>query len=60
MDHAIYRTMDPRARILHGISEELAERTGNRKWFDLSEISGLCTHIYIRTYRGTEIEHGER
>ena len=36
MGHAVYKTMDPRARILYGISEKLAKRTGNMKWFELS------------------------
>lgn len=37
MGHAVYKTMDPRAKILRGISEKLAERTGNKKWFELSK-----------------------
>jgi citrate synthase len=36
MGHAVYMTMDPRARIICTISEKLAERKGNTKWFDLS------------------------
>ena len=36
MGHAVYKTMDPRARILSSISEKLAKRTGNIKWFELS------------------------
>ena len=35
MGHAVYKTMDPRARILSGISGRLAERTGDTKWFDI-------------------------
>ena len=42
MGHAVYKTMDPRARILYSISEELAERTQNPKWFELSrKIEGV-------------------
>jgi len=37
MGHAVYKTMDPRARILSTISEKLAQRTGNAKWFELSQ-----------------------
>ncbi len=35
--HRIYRTNDPRALQLRRISGELAEHTGNRKWYDMSE-----------------------
>jgi citrate synthase len=35
--HRIYRTYDPRARILKTIAEKLVEERGNRKWFDLAE-----------------------
>ena len=37
MGHAVYKTIDPRARILSTISEKLAQRTGNTKWFELSQ-----------------------
>jgi citrate synthase len=37
MGHAVYKTIDPRARILSNISEKLAHRTGNTKWFELSQ-----------------------
>jgi citrate synthase len=36
MGHAVYKTMDSRARILRTISEKMAKRTGNTKWFELS------------------------
>jgi citrate synthase len=36
MGHAVYKTIDPRARILRTISEKVAKRTGNTKWFELS------------------------
>src|SRR5439155_365872 len=36
--HRIYRTYDPRARILKNIAEKLAEeRGGSRKWLDIAE-----------------------
>ena len=34
--HRIYRTYDPRGRILKTIAEKLAEERGNRKWFDIA------------------------
>lgn len=36
--HRVYRVMDPRAKILKGMSRNLGERTGDTKWFDISEI----------------------
>ncbi|MBI4790775.1 MAG: citrate synthase [Chloroflexi bacterium] len=35
--HRIYKTNDPRALQLRRIAGELAEHTGNRKWYDMSE-----------------------
>jgi citrate synthase len=35
--HRIYRTYDPRARILKNIAEKLAEEGGSRKWLDIAE-----------------------
>lgn len=34
--HRVYRVMDPRATILKGVSEKLAEESGDSKWFDMS------------------------
>lgn len=36
--HRVYRVMDPRAKILKGMSRNLGERHGNTKWFEISEI----------------------
>jgi citrate synthase len=36
--HRVYRVMDPRAKILKGMSRDLGERHGNTKWFEISEI----------------------
>jgi len=35
--HRIYKTYDPRARILKTILEKLTEERGNRKWLDIAE-----------------------
>jgi citrate synthase len=35
--HAVYRTEDPRATELRGLSREMGDETGQRLWFDLSE-----------------------
>jgi citrate synthase len=34
--HRVYRTKDPRAKILEKMSEELGKRMGNTKWFEMS------------------------
>ncbi len=55
MGHTVYKTMDPRARILSGISEKLAERTGNTKWFDLSRKIESVTRAEFQKRKGKEI-----
>ena len=34
--HAVYRTMDPRARVLKRLSQEVGERAGETRWFEIS------------------------
>ena len=34
--HRVYRTEDPRATVLRQYAEELSDREGDRKWFDIS------------------------
>jgi citrate synthase len=35
--HAVYKTMDPRARILKRLSRETGERHGDLRWYEVSE-----------------------
>ncbi len=35
--HRVYKTMDPRAEQLRALSHQLAERTGNTKWIEMTE-----------------------
>lgn len=35
--HRVYKTLDPRAVSLRYMSRQLAESSGNRKWYDISE-----------------------
>jgi citrate synthase len=35
--HAVYKTMDPRARILKRLSRETGERHGDLRWYEISE-----------------------
>lgn len=34
--HRVYRVLDPRAKILRGVAEKLAEESGESKWFEMS------------------------
>ncbi|NBC22122.1 MAG: citrate synthase [Gammaproteobacteria bacterium] len=34
--HRVYKVMDPRATILKGVSQRLAEESGDSKWFEMS------------------------
>ncbi len=34
--HAVYTTMDPRARVLKRLSQEVGERAGDTRWFEIS------------------------
>lgn len=36
LGHAVYKTGDPRARILAPMSKKLGERSGDTKWYDMS------------------------
>jgi len=55
MGHAVYKTMDPRARILCAISEKMAEWTGNTKWFDLSRKIESVTRAEFKRRKEKEI-----
>jgi citrate synthase len=55
MGHAVYKTMDPRARILRTISEKLAQRTGNKKWFDLSRKIDIVSRDEFKKRKGKDI-----
>jgi citrate synthase len=35
--HAVYRTMDPRARILKRMAKDIGERHGDLRWYEISE-----------------------
>jgi len=37
MGHAVYKTVDPRSKILKQISQRLAGKTGRQKWYDYLE-----------------------
>jgi citrate synthase len=55
MGHAVYHTEDPRATILRGICSRLADRTGDRKWFELTKAVEVATKEEFRKLKGKEI-----
>jgi citrate synthase len=55
MGHAVYKTMDPRADILRRMSERLARRTENPKWFLITRRIEESTKQEFKRRRGGEI-----
>jgi citrate synthase len=55
MGHAVYRTEDPRATILRRICGRLAERTGDRRWFEMTKAIETATREEFRKIKGKEI-----
>jgi citrate synthase len=55
MGHAVYHTEDPRATILHGICVRLADRTGDRHWYELTKAIEAATQEEFRKLKGKEI-----
>jgi citrate synthase len=55
MGHAVYHTEDPRATILRGICIRLADRTGDRKWFELTKAVEAATQEEFKKLKGKEI-----
>jgi len=55
MGHAVYKALDPRADLLEHISEKLARRTGEPKWYLMTKEIERVTQREYRTRRGGEI-----
>jgi len=55
MGHAVYHTEDPRATILRGICSRLADRLGDRKWFELTKAIEAATEEEFRKLKGRDI-----
>jgi citrate synthase len=51
--HRVYKAADPRAEILRGMARQVAERSGNTQWFDMSaRLEELVlAHPYFRERR---------
>jgi citrate synthase len=55
MGHAVYHTEDPRATILRGICMRLADRTGDRTWFELTKAIEAATQEEFKKLKGKQI-----
>ena len=55
MGHAVYKTMDPRARILDPISRRLGEHAGETKWYEMTKELERQTQEAFRARKGSEI-----
>ena len=55
MGHAVYHTEDPRATILRRIDDRLADRTRDRRWFELTKTIEMATKEEFRKLKGKEI-----
>jgi citrate synthase len=55
MGHAVYHTEDPRATILREICSRMADRMGDRRWFELTRAIEAATKEEFRKLKGKEI-----
>ena len=55
MGHAVYKTVDPRAVILRQMSERLAQKTGESKWYFITKKIEEITEREFRTRKGRDI-----
>ena len=55
MGHAVYKALDPRADLLRHISEKLARRTGEPKWYLMTKEIEFNTQREYRARKGGEI-----
>ena len=55
MGHAVYHTEDPRATILREICVRLADRTGDRRWYELTKAIEATTKEEFRKMKGKEL-----
>jgi len=55
MGHAVYHTEDPRATVLRGMCERMANRIGDRQWCELTKAIEAATKEEFRKIKGKEI-----
>ncbi len=56
MGHAVYKTMDPRAKILKRLAFQLGEKTGQRVWPELTEAIEKAAMAELSARGKTEIQ----
>ncbi|MEJ5348045.1 MAG: citrate synthase [Desulfosoma sp.] len=56
MGHAVYKTMDPRAKILKRLAFQLGEKTGQRLWPELTEAIEKAAMAELSARGKTEIQ----
>jgi 2-methylcitrate synthase len=55
MGHAVYKTLDPRAKILGPMSRKLGETSGDSTWYELSEEILKITRKEFKSRKGIDI-----
>ncbi len=55
LGHAVYKTDDPRAHIIAGMSKRMGEMTNNTKWYEMSKILEIKGKEAFKTHKGTDI-----
>jgi len=55
MGHAVYKTDDPRAKVLSSISERLGKRLGKSEWYEMTRLIEMGTKEEFKKRKGTEI-----
>lgn len=55
MGHAIYKTLDPRARILKDMATRLSDKLGDRSWLELSDEVARVTQEEFQKRKGVQI-----
>ncbi len=55
MGHAVYKTDDPRAKVLSSISERLGKRLGKSEWYEMTRLIEVATREEFKKRKETEI-----
>lgn len=55
LGHAVYRTLDPRAKIIAPMSKQMGEISGDTQWYDLSETLAQKTQKAFKEKKGKDI-----
>ncbi len=55
LGHAVYKTDDPRAHIIAGMSKRMGEMVGDTKWYEMSKILEVKGKEAFKTHKGTDI-----